>query len=320
MMTQRFRPTLFYFCLVFTIVFLGACGSPPDQGTTAAKVEPPAAQAAAATPPNQETPCPDPTLGSGDYRNHPFQKTECWTTSYGPAEADVILGNPLKSTNMLYCDSGTYALCFFSGPPEPTGHPGQGNQRLPCEVRGEGDIANCTCEVYTASPSEPYFVDINAILNYGVYNQTVKLCGADGSRCANIANCGQDGSVAGCADQQPAPVCRYVNAQNPTDPTVSLYPKADMISTFSFAMNDTYTMKPESCPPGYYAGCMTAPCFLPAGAANPPNDGDPVQCECPTYNGDYQVGQPDQSCAIGSRDGKMYLWSAANTVTGSDAK
>jgi len=233
------------------------------------------------------------------------------TTPYGPAKADIIVGdNPLDSTNFLYCNGGSYALCFFSGPPDATGNPNSGNRRLPCIL--DGDVAHCTCQVYT---SGPYFVDINAILNLGAYYETVKRCGADGKRCANIHNCGQDGTQQGCDKWPQAPVCQYVKDQNPNDPTVSLMPKADLVSTFSFAMDDTYQIGSTSCNDGLYAGCMTAPCFFKTGANQPPADGDPIECECPTYTGDYQVGQFKQDCTIQSADGKSFVWSAANTVS-----
>jgi hypothetical protein len=233
------------------------------------------------------------------------------TTPYGPAKADIILGDdPLKSTNFLYCNGGSYALCFFSGPPHPTGKHGADNQPLPCVL--EGEIARCTCQVYT---SGPYFVDINAILNLGAFYETVETCGADGSKCANISNCGRDGTKPGCDRKTRAPVCQYVQNQNPDDPTVSLMPKADLVSTFSFAMDGDYQIGSTACPAGLYAGCMTAPCFFPEGARQPPADGDPIQCECPTYNGVYQVGQFLRQCSIPSVGRESYVWSAANTVS-----
>ena len=43
--------------------------------------------------------------------------------------------------------------------------------------------------------------------------------------------------------------------------------------------------------------------------------GDPIQCECPTYDGTYQIGQNHQSCSIyTSKKGTSYVWSASNTV------
>ncbi len=261
---------------------------------------------AAAIPP----PCPP--CGPGETcKNYPFKPTECWTTKYGPAKADVVDG----TTNLLYCKQGAFALCFFSGPPTPTGK-SSSNPVLPCELKD--GVANCTCQAFTKGPS---FVDINGILNLGAYQQTVAACGHDGKKCANLHNCGKDGTKQGCDQYPPAPVCQYVQNQNPNDPAVSLMPKADLISTFSMtAMKPNYQVGKSplkgNCQ-GLYAGCMTAPCFFPKGARQPFADGDPIQCECPTYNGTFQVGQFKQQCEIPNSNGKSYVWSAANNVQGS---
>jgi predicted small lipoprotein YifL len=298
---------------VVAVGLLAACG---DRGP---EQEPPAAEPPATTEPAsgstaEGTPCPDPPPCGDDCSNHPFAPTECWTTPYGPAKADVIIGNPLTSPNMLYCDAGAYALCFFSGPPEPTGKRDAGNPPLPCVLEAGGDVAKCTCEVFT---SGPYFVDINAILNLGAYFETVQACGQDGSRCANMHNCGRDGTKPGCEERKRAPVCQYVADQDPDDPAVSLMPKADLVSTFSFAMNDDYLMGSSDCnstPPAKYAGCMTAPCFFAEGDDSPPEDGETIQCHCPTYTGEFQIGQPhrEHQCTIG--EGKTHVWSAARSV------
>lgn len=253
-------------------------------------------------------PCAYPPTCGTTCDNYPFEPTECWTTKHGPARANVILGGALQSTNMLYCREGSYALCFFSGPPQRTGT-NPHNRPLPCIV--EGPVASCTCQVYT---SGPYFVDINSILNLGAYDETVQACGRDGAGCANIVNCGRDGSVEGCDRERPAPVCRYVRDQDPDDPSVSLIPKADLISAFSFAMDDDYDLGSTPCE-GLYAGCMTAPCFFPEGAPQPPSDGDPIQCECPTFAGDFQVGQSNQACQPASENADPHVWSAANSVS-----
>jgi hypothetical protein len=226
---------------------------------------------------------------------------------HGPATADVVV----TPTNFLYCNGGAYALCFFSGPPEPTGkRREQGDNRaLPCVLNG--DIANCTCQVYT---SGPYFVDINSILNLGAYYQTVQACGHEGARCANLFNCGPDGTKSGCATQSPAPVCQYVRDQNSSDVSVSLMPRADLL----FAMDADYRIGQTNCT-GLYAGRMTAPCFS-LGDPKPPSDGDPIQCQCPTFTGPYQVGQSGQTCPIPSSDGINYVWSGANMVSGGDPK
>ena len=269
--------------------------------------------ASCATGPVAKLECPSPPPCGENCSNQPFHLTDCWTTKYGPAKADVILA----SSNLLYCKGGVYALCFFSGPPTATGKQ-SGNPPLPCVLNG--DVANCTCQVYTSGPN---FVDINGILNRDAYYQTVQACGQDGSGCAHLGNCGLAGTAEGCERLKPAPVCQYIQNQNPNDASVSLIPKADLISTFSFAMHANYAYGTTPCTQsnaGTYAGCMTAPCFFPASAKLPPSDGDPIQCQCPTFTGPYQIGQrdlgqPDQVCKIPSSDGTTYVWSASHTIS-----
>jgi hypothetical protein len=258
------------------------------------------------------TPCPNPPACGSHCSNYPFVPTDCLTTPYGPAKADVVIGNPVTSTNMLYCASGAYALCFFSGPPQPTGKNPAADKPLPCML--DGDVAKCTCQAYSAGPS---FVDINGILNRGAYDQTIAACGADGSKCANIGTCGPDGKKPGCSSLPPAPVCQYVQNQNPSDPKVSLMPKADLVSTFSFAMDANYQLGSTSCAAGKYAGCMTAPCFFKAGHKSGVTNGEPIKCHCPVYDGPYQVGQSKQVCPIPPGDKATFVWSASNNVPAS---
>lgn len=262
--------------------------------------------------------CPPSTCGDS-CPSYPFERTDCWTTTYGPAQANVIVGkSAVLSPNMLYCPSGAYALCFFSGPSTATGNPGFDNPALPCVLEGDGDVANCTCEAFKTGP---YYVDVNAIINLGVYYQTTSLeqCGPDGSGCKNMRDCDANGRGERCPDRI-APVCAYVENQDPNDPTVSLVPGADLISTFSFAMSSTgaYTLASVPCD-ALYAGCMTAPCKFPAGVVRSAlADGGRVlvQCACPTYDGTFQVGQATDQCTPKPSDGKTYVWSAANTVSG----
>lgn len=275
--------------------------------------------ASAAEPP-ATTPTPPlcanvtPSCGS-NCSNTPFELTDCWTTPYGPARADVVVvpagAKPVatQSPNMLACQGGGYALCFFSGPPSPIV---KGGQALPCVLGPDGLVADCTCQYYSAS-TKPYYVDINGILNQGAYFEAVKQCGADGSGCSNIA----------ASSATTANVCNYINSQPQGDPATSFYPKdAQIISTFSFAMTPMYPLSsnPTACN-GQYAGCMTAPCrFADGSSPSSHKDGDPIQCQCPVYIGDYQIGAANQtSCTIPSSDGKTYVWSASNTVVAAPA-
>lgn len=300
-----------------TALLLGACCATQPTPQTPIAAEPVAQRTAAAIHVSAMPPIPDPTpepLDTGqpcppspcgdDCSNKPFVPTRCWTTEYGPARADVYLEN----TNFLLCDGGTYALCAFSGPPDPTGKPG--NNALPCVLQGDG-AANCTCQVYT---SGPYYVEINSILSLYAWYETVAACGADGSGCKNMAACGgTKPAPRSCPDLQFAPVCQYVNQQG-HDPDLELIPGADVISAYSFAMNDDYPVGSTACPSGEYAGCMTAPCYFQEGDAIPPVDGQLIQCMCPTWTGDFQIGQSIEKsqCTIGG--GGVYVWSASNKV------
>lgn len=311
--------------LFAALPFLSACGGKAPEAEPAAKETAPAPAPAPAAQPDtaSNAQCANPPSCGTSCNNTSYSDpTSCWTTSYGPAAADVIIpakpkGGALVSTNMLYCSSATYALCFFSGPPTATGRFPHKNQALPCTV--DGDTAHCTCQAYTGHS----FVDINGILNFGAYNQTVygstnptvKACGADGSGCANITTCGPDGEKSTCGDLPEAPVCQYIKNQSAANPQASLYPNADLISTFSFAMQPKYPLGSFDCPtPAPYAGCMTAPCTYPAGTTGTPKDGSPVTCDCPIVTGPFQIGQKDQtSCTIQDPNGS-YVWSASYTV------
>jgi hypothetical protein len=252
-----------------------------------------------------------------DTTNAPFELTNCWTTIYGPAQADVIVVPPnaavkaaTSSPNMLSCQGGAYALCFFSGPPAGIA----GGQPLPCVLRPDGKTADCTCQYYG---SGTYYVDMNGILSLGAYYQTVSQCGPEGGGCLNIVNCPPGTQCPGSPSQ--AQVCTSINNQSLGSSPPSFYPQIQAISTFSFAMsppkgNYALAKDPPACK-GQYAGCMTAACrFADGSAPSSHQDGDPIQCECPVYNGDYQVGAQGQSCTIPSQNGKNYVWSASNTV------
>jgi hypothetical protein len=277
------------------------------------------AEEKAAAPPITTGPqplCANVTPSCGDNcSNTPFEATKCWTTPYGPAAADVVVVPsdasspvPTNSPNMLACQGGGYALCFFSGPPTAIVNEGQA---LPCVLGADGLVANCTCQYYSSVGT--YYIDINGILSQGAYYEAVKQCGPDGSGCSNIVT----------SSTKTANVCTYVNNQPLGNPANSFYPKgAQVVSTFSFAMTPPYPLSktPTACN-GKYAGCMTAPCRFADGSSPASHkDGDPIQCECPVYDGDYQIGAAGQACAISSSDGKTYVWSASNTVVSPASK
>lgn len=191
-----------------------------------------------------------------------------WPTKLGPAYADIVE----RPENFLQCDGGPIALCYYSGPEPET-----------CTMTEDGRFATCECfEI----PSGPYFVDIHAILNYGVYLKTVHTCGKQGIKCFGQVN--------------KPPVCQAINEGK-------LLPGADVISAFSFALVPEKGLGQTSCPAdpnetGVYAGCMTASCTRT-------NEEGIVNCTCPTYNGRYQVGQdiPQEMCSL---DDDL-VWSAA---------
>jgi hypothetical protein len=187
-----------------------------------------------------------------------------WTTSYGPAYADITLAG----SNFLPCRGGPFALCYYSGP-------SSGAEDLSCKLTPDGHYANCQC---FDIPYGAYFVDINAILNHGVYEETIAKCGTDGSLCGATNS---------------APVCGAVNQGN-------LIPGTSVYSTFSFDCVPTNGIGQTNCSQAPYAGCMTAPCF-------PTGKPGIVQCSCPVFDGPYQVGQNDQVCTLGDD----LAWSAA---------
>lgn len=188
-----------------------------------------------------------------------------------PAFANILL----EHSNFVACKGGPYAVCYYSGPSD-------GSTDLSCRLSEDGRFANCKC---FAVPWGVYFVDINAILNYDIYQQTVAVCGSDGSGCSSTANTNK------------APVCEAINKNQ-------FIPGADLISTFSFDCVPTNGLGQTNCEPSLYAGCMTAPCQF----TETPGI---VECSCPTFNGPYQVGttlaDPEEECTLGNN----LVWSAA---------
>jgi len=193
-----------------------------------------------------------------------------------------------SAANFLQClppagKKFSYALCYYSGPDAPTGNSDQ-NPSLPCTLSPDGTLANCTCyEISTelVSPKMPYLVDIHAISNLDIYQDTLEVCGDQGADCLS-------------GDRIP-PVCEAIN-------TNLLVPGADLISVFSPMYADDYVNSggdnsTECTIPGkegLYAGCMTAPCYR-TGEKDAAGR-DLVECKCPIYDGKFQVGQGGQSC------------------------
>ena len=229
-----------------------------------------------------------------------YQFNDGQTTSLGPAYANIVE----QSSNFLKCTPPkgrpfTYALCYYSGPAQPTGN-NPDNPALPCKLSRDGKVANCTCYAISntgVSAKAPYLVDINAISNRYVYDQSTETCGKDGSDCPST--------------DPEAPVCEAIN-------TNLLVPGADLISVYSPLYSNEYS---SSDPPvtqceGLYAGCMTAPCKKTGEVDAQGNE--LVSCSCPVYKGPYQIGQANQNCDANSQTGVatakskgQYVWSAS---------
>jgi hypothetical protein len=195
-----------------------------------------------------------------------------WSTNYGPNYRDTVEA----PTNFLPC-TGVFALCASSGPAP-----------LPCRLSPDGRFANCRCPVHSGRN----YVVITSILNYKVYQATVKKCGADGRRCAS---------------PDTAPVCQAIKQGQ-------LIPGANLISTFSpspaAALGQSHLSAPAKssgltiCPKAPYAGCMTAPCKMTASGF--------AQCSCPVFWGPFQVPKANAQCELGDH----LVWSGSYDPSG----
>jgi hypothetical protein len=229
--------------------------------------------------------------------NKRFHLNTLCTTPYQnpdtPAWADIIKA----PENFVECNGATIALCYYSGPVTPANAVGEISvPATPCVLRPGEDIADCTCIEIPAGM--PYLVDINAILNLDVYLDTVNECGLSGRNCLP-------------AGTKEAPVCKAIREGK-------LIPGADLISTFSFALEREIPIVQGECTDEnyLYAGCMTAPCKR-TGTYDPDSAFPLVQCACPTFTGPFQVGRsitsntPCDLRQVPSQDNTV--WSAAYT-------
>lgn len=235
----------------------------------------------------------------------PYVKNEFWTTEYGTASANVIL----STTNFLSCSSSAYALCYYSGPDgKTTGKDGKPLPALPCKLsKDDPHYAECRCYVESGNS----YVDLHSISNTEAYIETIRVCGTDGSKCRNMVSDAAEKlatEIGVTTNSLPtAPVCSYL--QTNQNGVVPMAPKAQLISTFSFAEAKHYGTATKSCvtTPALYAGCMTASCTYELDKNNKQTKF--AICRCPTYNGPFQIGPTDQTCALG--DGN--IWSASYT-------
>jgi hypothetical protein len=229
----------------------------------------------------------------------PYVVNEFWTTEYGPAAANIVL----SPTNFLACTSASYALCYYSGPDRaPAGKHGKRLPSLPCKV-SKNDPGTALCRCYAETGLS--YVDIHAIRNTEAYIETVRVCGLNGEKCANMASEAAAKAAAQLGKTSPAlpvaPVCGYM--QTDSD---GMAPDAELVSTFSFARAQSYGVAQTDCASAMpYAGCMTASCTFERDKNG--KDTGFANCKCPLYTGPYQVGQAGVSCDAGGGN----VWSAA---------
>jgi hypothetical protein len=216
------------------------------------------------------------------------------------AWADVVE----TKKNFLACplaDTGPTALCFFSGvagPPDFTPK---------CTFSQAKNAAECDCYVISSAQTTYSYVDITSILNKQVYDETVAICGADGSTCRNYTAPGDTSLLV-------APVCDAISNK-------AIFPGADIVSDYSqdiAALADVEGATSTTCPAAagganLYAGCMTAPCKTTG--KTDPDTGLPIaKCTCPTYNGPNQVGNPQLADGGYSCSPTPRVWSSSYTT------
>jgi len=227
-------------------------------------------------------------------------------------------------SQFLACRGNAYALCYYSGPDIATPSRRYADPPvMPCTVDADNpEAATCTCYAVTELPAVPddnrlgleyqfNYVLLTSILQADVRERTVGVCGYKGEGCLNLDNlnqCAKSGfKDDGC---QQAEVCSMLgNVRTGTKQT--LYrdlPDMELISTFSFENISQHSFGSTPCDSGLYAGCMTAPCKA--------GEDGLTTCQCPTYEGPYQVGQQSGrlnelglGCELPSN-----VWSAANRI------
>ncbi|MHA7773097.1 hypothetical protein [Roseibium sp. M-1] len=228
-------------------------------------------------------------------------------------------------SQFLACKGNSYALCYYSGPEiaTPSRH-GATPPVMPCTVdaNSDGKLADCTCYAVTDVADEAdgnplgimfqyNYVLLTSILQPDVYDNTLSTCGPTGKNCLNLKN------LSDCADNgfqgdscQQADVCSMLGDIS-AGVGQTLYknmPDMKLISTFSFQNISQHSFGSTACEADSYAGCMTAPCKEGADGL--------TTCQCPVYEGPYQVGQQEKrlkdlglGCEISPN-----VWSAANHV------
>ncbi len=252
------------------------------------------------------------------------------------AWADAVTAPTLPDSTKYFlacslpANANPIALCYYSGAP---GAP----QHTPsCTSTQGGNAAQCNCyEINTNTPGATgqfsySYVEITAILNQDVYNQTVADCPFDGNgnnTCLTFADV-----QAGNTTKMQAPhLCAALTSQ-----PNGLFPGADLISDFSEIGNSQNVNNkiPPPLNPGHacptnpppagnvYAGCMTAPCKH-TGQIDPLTHLPLASCTCPTFDGPNQVGNPQivgppaHSCSPAGPPytAVPFIWSSAYVQT-----
>jgi hypothetical protein len=228
------------------------------------------------------------------------------------AAAAYFLACSLPSNN------NPIALCYYSGMPG-------GKYKTPsCTLSQNGNAAECYCyEISQNNPAQTdqeytfSYVELTAILNEALYNQTVADCSISqgNNNCLSLADVLK-------GDYTSKPQAQHLCAALTSQPN-GIFPGADLISDFSEVGNSTSNAgipaplkNAESCGPDPYAACMTAPC-------KHTNKIDPLtklplaRCTCPIYNGPNQVGNPqiEGPPAYSCTPTAPYVWSSANINT-----
>jgi len=197
----------------------------------------------------------------------PFCGTSFTVNTIAPTMYGPAWADVITSPIDFYPCFGHYALCYYSD----------------CAVTAgtNNTVSDCPCfDWYGTS-----YVLINGDLSLDSYQATIAQCTNDPQSCS-IPN--------------GAPVCAEIN-------NGTFYSGAKTVSTFSFYRAKEEPIGSMDCSqePGLYSGCMTGPCF---GDAIPePNNGTvTIHCDCPNYNGPFQIGKAGESC-----DNSPMTWSAA---------
>lgn len=154
---------------------------------------------------------------------------------------------------------GPYALCYYAD----------------CAVTpdSDGTVADCPCFEWFGTNH----VLLNSILNDDLFEQTKEFC-------TNNPDL--------CTQPNQAPVCAAINSG-------TFFEGSEFISTFGFYMAAKEPIGSTDCTsqPGPYAGCMTAPCLGPTLPTT--DDGTAMlTCQCPIFDGPFQVGRNNLSCDI----------------------